>query len=48
VAKKPEEEGKLIVEYELKDGPKCRQPVDMVILSVALEAQPDALQRWLS
>ncbi len=42
VAKKPEEEGKLIVEYELKDGPKCRQPVDMVILSVALEAQPDA------
>ncbi len=42
VAKKPEEEGKLIVEYELEDGPQCRQPVDMVILSVALEAQPDA------
>jgi len=42
VAKKAGEKGKLIVEYELKDGPKCRQPVDMVILSVALEAQPDA------
>jgi len=42
VAEKPEEEGKLIVEYELEDGPQCRQPVDMVILSVALEAQPDA------
>jgi heterodisulfide reductase subunit A len=42
VAKKPEEEGKLIVEYALEDGPQCRQPVDMVILSVALEAQPDA------
>jgi heterodisulfide reductase subunit A len=41
IAKKPEEEGKLIIEYELKDGPQCRQPVDMVILSVALEAQPD-------
>jgi heterodisulfide reductase subunit A len=42
VAEKPEEEGKLIVEYALEDGPQCRQPVDMVILSVALEAQPDA------
>ncbi len=41
VAKKPEEKGKLIVEYELEDGVKCRQPVDMVILSVALEAQSD-------
>jgi len=42
VAEKPEEEGKLIVEYALEGGPQCRQPVDMVILSVALEAQPDA------
>jgi heterodisulfide reductase subunit A len=42
VAKKPEEEGKLIIEYAVKDGPKSRQPVDMIILSVALEAQPDA------
>jgi len=42
VAEKPEEEGKLIVEYALEDGPQCRQPVDMVILGVALEAQPDA------
>ncbi len=42
VAKRPEEEGKLIVEYELEDGQKCRQPVDMVILSVAMEPQPDA------
>jgi len=41
VAKKAEEKGKLIVEYELKGGSKCRQPVDMVILSVALEAQRD-------
>jgi heterodisulfide reductase subunit A len=40
-AKKPEEKGKLIVEYELRNGSKCRQPVDMVILSVALEAQSD-------
>jgi heterodisulfide reductase subunit A len=42
VAQKPEEEDKLIVEYALEDGPQRRQPVDMVILSVALEAQPDA------
>jgi heterodisulfide reductase subunit A len=42
VAEKHEEEGKLIVEYALEDGPQRRQPVDMVILSVALEAQPDA------
>ncbi|MBM3143112.1 MAG: CoB--CoM heterodisulfide reductase iron-sulfur subunit A family protein [Chloroflexi bacterium] len=41
VDQKPEEEGKLIVEYALEDGPQRRQPVDMVILSVALEAQPD-------
>jgi heterodisulfide reductase subunit A len=41
-AKKPEEKGKLIVEYELENGSKCRQPVDMVILSVAVEAQADA------
>ncbi len=39
-AKKPNEKDKLIVEYDF-DGAKCRQPVDMVILSVALEAQSD-------
>jgi len=41
VAERPEEEGKLIVQYEL-DGLEKRQAVDMVILSVALEAQADA------
>jgi len=41
IAERPEEKGKLIVQYEL-DSQQCRQPVDMVILSVALEAQPDA------
>ena len=40
-AKKSKGQGNLIVEYELKDGTKHNQPVDMVILSVALEAQPD-------
>jgi len=44
IAEKPEEEGKLIVQYEeeAQAGVQCRLPVDMVILSVALEAQPDA------
>jgi len=41
IAERPEEEGKLVVQYEL-DSQQCRQPVDMVILSAALEAQPDA------
>jgi len=40
VAEKPEEKGKLIVQYELDSLPQ-RQPVDMVILSAALEPQPD-------
>jgi len=40
VAETPEEKGKLIVQYEL-DSSQCRQPVDMVILSCALEPQPD-------
>jgi len=44
IAEKPEEKGKLIVQYEeeVRPGTQCRLPVDMVILSVALEAQPDA------
>jgi len=40
VAKRPEEEGKLIVQYEL-DSKQKRQAVDMVILSTALEPQAD-------
>jgi len=36
-----EEDGKLLVQYEL-NGTSKRQPVDMVVLSVALEAQRDA------
>ncbi len=43
IAEKPEEEGKLIVQFEdTLVGMQRRQPVDMVILSCALEAQPDA------
>ena len=43
IAEKPEEEGKLIVQFEdTLIGLQRRLPVDMVILSVALEAQPDA------
>jgi len=43
IAEKPEEEGKLIVQFEdTLVGLQRRLPVDMVILSVALEAQPDA------
>ncbi|MBM4447028.1 MAG: CoB--CoM heterodisulfide reductase iron-sulfur subunit A family protein [Chloroflexi bacterium] len=38
---KPEEEGKLIVHYTLKNGSQHRQPVDMVIISTALEPQRD-------
>ena len=42
IAEKPEEEGKLIVQFEdTLIGLQRRLPVDMVILSVALEAQPD-------
>jgi len=40
VAETPEEKGKLVVQYEL-DSSQCRQPVDMVVLSCALEPQPD-------
>jgi heterodisulfide reductase subunit A len=43
IAEKPEEEGKLIVQFEdTLIGRQRRLPVDMVILSVALEPQPDA------
>jgi len=43
IAEKPEEEGKLVVQFEdTLIGLQRRLPVDMVILSVALEAQPDA------
>ncbi|MFC2017235.1 4Fe-4S binding protein [Chloroflexota bacterium] len=43
IASKPEEEGKLIIQFEdTLIGRQRRLPVDMVILSVALEAQPDA------
>ena len=43
VAETPEEEGKLIVQFEdTLIGRQRRLPVDMIILSVALEAQPDA------
>jgi len=43
IAEKPEEEGKLIIQFEdTLLGRQRRLPVDMVILSVALEPQPDA------
>ncbi len=43
IAETPEEEGKLVVQFEdTLVGKQRRLPVDMVILSVALEAQPDA------
>ena len=43
IAETPEEEGKLIVQFEdTLIGKQRRLPVDMVILSVALEANPDA------
>ena len=43
IAEKSEEEGKLIVQFEdTLVGMQRRLPVDMVILSCALEAQPDA------
>ncbi len=41
IAQTPEEEGKLIVQYTLKDGSQHRQPVDMVIVSAALEPRND-------
>jgi len=43
IAEAPEEEGKLIVQFEdTLVGLQRRLPVDMVILSCALESQPDA------
>jgi len=43
IAETPEEEGKLIVQFEdTLVGRQSRQPVDMVILSCALEPQLDA------
>ncbi len=43
VAESPEEEGKLIVQFEdTLIGRQRRLPVDMVVLSCALEPQPDA------
>jgi len=44
IAKTPAEKGKLIVQYEEKIHPGLprRLPVDMVILSTAMEPQPDA------
>jgi len=43
IAEKPEEKGKLIVQFEdTLAGLQRRLPVDMVILSCALEAQADA------
>jgi heterodisulfide reductase subunit A len=43
VAETPEEEGKLIVQFEdTLAGKQRRLPVDMVVLSCALEPQPDA------
>jgi heterodisulfide reductase subunit A len=43
VAETPEEEGKLIVQFEdTLVGRQRRLPVDMVVLSCALEPQPDA------
>ncbi|MBA7674535.1 Ion-translocating oxidoreductase complex subunit B [subsurface metagenome] len=43
IAETPEEEGKLIIQFEdTLIGRQRRLPVDMVILSCALEPQPDA------
>jgi len=43
IAERPGEEGKLIIQFEdTLAGLQRRLPVDMVILSCALEAQPDA------
>jgi heterodisulfide reductase subunit A len=43
VAEEPEEEGKLVVQFEdTLAGQQRRLPLDMVILSCALEPQPDA------
>ncbi|GAI79688.1 unnamed protein product, partial [marine sediment metagenome] len=43
IAEKPEEEGKLIIQFEdTLVGLQRRLPVDMVVLGVGLEAQPDA------
>ncbi len=43
IAETPEEEGKLIVQFEdTLVGKQRRQPVDMVVLGCALEARPDA------
>jgi len=43
IAETPEEEGKLIIQFEdTLIGRQRRLPVDMVILSAALEPQPDA------
>jgi len=43
IAEKPEEEGNLIIQFEdTLIGRQRRLPVDMIILSVALEPQPDA------
>ncbi len=42
IAEKPEEEGKLIIQFEdTLAGLQRRLPVDMVVLSCALEPQPD-------
>jgi len=43
VAEKPEEEGKLVIQFEdTLIGRQRRLPLDMVVLSCALEPQPDA------
>lgn len=43
IAETPEEEGKLVVQFEdTLIGKQRRLPVDMVVLSVALEAHPEA------
>jgi len=43
IAEKPEEEGKLIIQFEdTLVGLQRRLPVDMVVLGTGLEAQPDA------
>jgi len=44
IAETPAEKGKLIVQYEeeIHPGLQCRLPVDMVILSTAMEPQKDA------
>ena len=43
IAETPQEEGKLIVRYEeeIHPGVQCRLPVDMVVLSTAMEPQQD-------